>query len=939
MMKDNKNKYSATVLLPKTDFPMRAGLPKKEPVLLKFWQDMELYKKMMAKASGKEKFILADGPPYANGRIHMGHALNKVLKDIVNKSHSLMGYYAPYVPGWDCHGLPIEQALIKEMKIDKKEIKDIPAFRKKARAFAQNFVNIQREGFKRLGITGDWDNPYLTMSNIYEGLTVGAFFEALEKGYVYKGKKAIYWCPNCETALADAETEYHDKTSTSIYLRFKIKEYKDGLFEGLDKTKDIYLAVWTTTPWTIPANMAAAVNFDEDYRVMTLNDGSYIIAADKLADAFASECGFDAQAAAKVKGEDLVGIKYEHPLNGRLNPVIYTDFVTMDAGVGIVHIAPGHGEEDFHAGLKWDIPAFCPVNEKGVFTKEAGEFEGQSIFKANPVIIERLKELGSLIKQADISHSYPHCWRCKKPIIFRATEQWFLGVDKFDLRKRLVEQIEQTKWYPAIGENRIKSMVEQRPDWCLSRQRFWGVPLMVFYCKKCGKVQINHELFEHVKARAMKEGSDFWFECDAKNILPQGYKCECGGEEFEKEKDILDVWFDSGVSWEEVLQYRGLGFPADVYLEGSDQHRGWFQTSLIAATVLEGKAPFKNVITHGMILDQQGKAMHKSAGNSVEPEDITEKFGADILRLWVSFTDYSEDVRLSSEILEGPIDSYRKIRNTVRYALGNLSDYIPQEHKVAGPDMAELDQYMLKRLDELIKGVREDYKNFRFRKAARAITDFCILDLSSLMLDASKDRLYTLGASSHARRSAQTALFEIVTALLRLLAPILCFTCEEAWQEIKKLPCGAGLEESIFLSDMPQGASFVASKEVEDKWDRIREIRGAVLKSLEEARQQGLIGAPLEAKIIFNSNDAETKAFLKETLPLWPEVAIVSQTEISEEEGQEKLGVKVEHAEGQKCPRCWQWRKDIGQNGKYSDLCGRCAKVLEEEKINVDVAA
>ena len=938
-MKENKNKYSATVLLPKTDFPMRAGLPKKEPVLLKFWQDMELYKKMMAKTSGKEKFILADGPPYANGRIHMGNALNKVLKDIVNKSHTMMGYYSPFVPGWDCHGLPIEQALIKEMKIDKKEIKDIPAFRKKARAFAQNFVNLQREGFKRLGITGDWDNPYLTMSNVYEGLTVAAFFDAVEKGYVFKGQKAIYWCPTCETALADAETEYHDKTSTSIYLRFKIKEFKEGLFNGIDTSKDIYLAVWTTTPWTIPANKAAAVNFDETYRIMQLNDGSYIIAADKLADAFAKECGFNAEAKGTIKGENLVGIKYEHPLNHQLNPVIHTDFVTMDTGVGIVHIAPGHGEEDFYAGLKWGIEVFCPVDEKGIFTEGAGEFAGQHIFKANPLIVAKLDEIGTLLKQVPITHSYPHCWRCKQPIIFRATEQWFLGVDKFGLRQKLVEQIEKTKWHPAGGENRIKSMVELRPDWCLSRQRFWGVPLMLFYCKKCGKVQINHDLFEFIKARAMKEGSDFWFEHEAKDLLPEGYKCECGCNDFRKETDILDVWFDSGVSWKESLKYRDLGFPAAVYLEGSDQHRGWFQTSLIASTVLEGQAPFENVITHGMILDQEGKAMHKSAGNSVEPDDITEKLGADILRLWVSFTDYSEDVRLSDKILEGPVDSYRKIRNTVRYALGNLSDYEPSKHKVEGKNMTELDQYMLKRLDVLIKEVREDYKNFQFRKAVRAITDYCILDLSSLMLDASKDRLYTLGASSAARRSAQTALFEIVSALLRLLAPVLCFTCEEAWQEIKKLPCGAGLEESIFLADMPEGASYVTSAEVEEKWNKIRAIRATVLKSLEEARQQGLIGAPLEAKITFNSNDEKTKAFLKETLPLWPEVAIVSQAEVSPEAGKEPLEVKVEHAQGSKCPRCWQWRTDIGVNGKYPDLCGRCAKVLEEEKIDVKVEA
>ncbi len=932
----NKNKYSSTVLLPKTNFPMRAGLAAKEPTLLKYWQDMELYHKMLAKASKKEKFILADGPPYANGNIHMGHALNKVLKDIIIKALALMGYYTPYVPGWDCHGLPIEQALIKEMKIDKKEITDIPAFRKKARAFAQNFVNIQREGFKRLGVLGDWDNPYLTMSPIYEGLIAEAFFDALLKGYVYKGKKAIYWCPTCETALADAETEYHDKVSTSIYLRFKIKEYKKEIFKDIDTSKDIYLTVWTTTPWTIPANMAAAVNADEDYRVMLQEEGSYIIAADKLADAFIKDCDLKIVSSTKVAGKDLVGIKYEHPLNKKLNPVINTDFVTMDSGVGIVHIAPGHGEDDFYAGLKWNLEIFCPVNEKGVFTKEAGEFEGLHIFKANPIIIERLKELGSLLKQQDITHSYPHCWRCKKPIIFRATEQWFMSVDKDNLRKKLVSEIEKVQWYPAGGQKRITSMVELRPDWCLSRQRFWGVPLMVFYCKKCGKVQVDAKLFKYIADRAKKEGSDFWFTDTCEQILPKDYACSCGSKEFTKEKDILDVWFDSGVSWKETLKYRDLGFPADVYLEGSDQHRGWFQTSLIASTVLEGKAPFKKVITHGMILDQEGKAMHKSAGNAISPDQIINKNGADILRLWVSFTDYSDDVRLSEKILEGPIDSYRKIRNTIRYALGNLSDYEPSKHQVAYENLNDLDKYMLGRLDDLIKEVRQDYKTFELRKAIRSITDFCILDLSSLMLDASKDRLYTLGANSQARRSAQSALSQIVITILKLLAPILSFTAEEAWQEIKKLPLGKNLEESIFLSDMPENTGYQVSSEIVEKWTKMREIRSQVLKALEEARQKGLIGSSLEAKVVFKTSEPTLKVFLTNTLNLWPEAAIVSQVTLTDG-ANDKLDIVIEHAEGSKCPRCWQWRTDIGKDSKYPDLCSRCAKVLEEEKISVPV--
>ncbi|MDR0734220.1 MAG: isoleucine--tRNA ligase [Elusimicrobiota bacterium] len=929
--KKESNKYSATVLLPKTDFPMRAGLPQKEPKLLRFWRDIKLYDKMLKNAHGRPIFTLVDGPPYANGRIHIGHALNKTLKDIVVKSRFMTGYNSPYIPGWDCHGLPIEQALIKEMKTDKREIKDIPAFRQKAREFALNFVNQQKEGFMRLGNIGDWDNPYLTMSAIYEGLTIESFFDACEKGYVYKGKKAVYWCPSCETALADAETEYHDKTSSSIFLRFRITTPERPVFEGLDISKPVYLAVWTTTPWTIPANMAAAVNADEDYRAMLMPDGSYLIAADKLADAFLKEVNLTGVNAKIMRGAELVGAKYEHPLLDKINPVISTDFVAMDTGVGIVHIAPGHGEDDFYAGLKWNLEIFCPVDEKGRFTKEAGVCEGVSIFKANPVIIDMLDKKGALIKRAEIVHSYPHCWRCKQPVIFRATEQWFLNIDKDGLRQRLEREIDKTEFYPAGGKTRLKSMVAQRPDWCLSRQRFWGVPIMVFYCKGCGKFQYDKNLFKLVVERTKKETSDFWFKETAEQILPAGYTCACGGKRFAKETDIMDVWFDSGVSWKESLVHRGLPFPGDIYLEGSDQHRGWFQTSLIAATVVAGGAPFRNIITHGMILDQQGKAMHKSAGNSVEPDEIFNTTGADILRLWAAMADYGDDVRLSKEILDGPVDAYRKIRNTVRYALGNLFDYEPLKHKTRGEDLSELDKYMLSRLDALIKTVREDYKEFRFRRAVKAVMDFCILDLSSLLLDASKDRLYTLGANAPARRSAQTALYEILTAVLKLLAPVLSFTCEEAWQELKKLPCGQGLEESIFLSVFPQDVYYNAPAEVVQKWDKIREVRAHVLKALEEARQAGTIGAPLEAAVVFNSSDRRTKEFLKATLPLWPEAAIISRAEVSAEDGKEPLEIKVSHAPGSKCPRCWQWKEDIGSNKNYPDICARCASVLEME--------
>ena len=618
-----------------------------------------------------------------------------------------------------------------------------------------------------------------------------------------------------------------------------------------------------------------------------------------------------------------------HEFGKKENPVIWTDFVTMDAGVGIVHIAPGHGEEDAQAGKQWKLDMFCPVDEKGCYTKEAGIFEGMHVFEANPLMVKKLDELGALIKEQEISHSYPHCWRCHNPIIFRATEQWFMSIDKDGLRQKLMKNLDQVKFYPEGGVERMRSMIGLRPDWCLSRQRFWGSPVTILYCKECGKPQIDHELFEFIKARAMQEGSDFWFTDPVEKLVPQGYHCACGCHEFRKETDILDVWLDSGVSWAAVLKDRGLDFPADVYSEGSDQHRGWFQSSYIPSFTLEGKAPFKTILTHGMVLDGQGKPMHKSAGNAVDPEDVINQYGADILRLWVAFADYQGDVRISKEILGGPIDTYRKIRNTIRYALGNLSDYDPALHQVPGKELAEMDQYMLGRLDRLIQEVHAGYQEFNFRRAMRAITDFCILDLSSFMLDASKDRLYTLGASSPARRSAQTVLAEIAVTLLQLMAPVLSFTAEEAWQELRKTALGRELAQSIFLSNMPKNASLVPQVKLEEKWNEIRRVREQVQKTLEDARQKGIIGSSLEACIVFKTNDSAMKAFLEDTQHLWPEIAIVSDVKIKE--GSEKLTVETEHASGQKCARCWQWKEDVGTHAVHKDVCQRCATVLEKE--------
>ncbi len=927
-----KNKYSHTVLLPKTDFPMRAGLAQKEPKILEFWQSIRLYDAILKKNEQGKHFTLHDGPPYANGKIHIGHALDKTIKDIILKSRAMMGYYTPYVPGWDCHGLPIEQALLKELKQDKKHITDVPAFRKKARAFAAKFIDLQRQGFKRLGVQGDWDNPYLTMAPRYEGITIGVFLDLIEKGYVYKGQKTITWCPHCETALADAETEYKDASSPSIYLRFKLVNPTENVFGKLDFSKPVSLAVWTTTPWTIPANQAAAVSNTEEYAVLQDNQtAEYYVVAEKLAEEFIKNTGRACTQVSKVAGSKLVGLTYYHPISKKENPVIWTDFVTMDAGVGVVHIAPGHGEEDFQAGKQWKLETFCPVDEKGCYTQDAGVFPGMHVFEANPLMVKKLDELGALIKEQEITHSYPHCWRCHNPIIFRATEQWFMSIDKDNLREKLMKNLDNVTFYPQGGRERMRSMIGLRPDWCLSRQRFWGSPVTVLYCKECGEPQVDHELFAFIKERAMKEGSDFWFIDPVEKLHPAGYTCKCGCKEFRKETDILDVWLDSGVSWAAVVKDRGLSFPADVYSEGSDQHRGWFQSSYIPSYTLEGTAPFKTILTHGMVLDGEGKPMHKSAGNAVDPEDVINKYGADILRLWVSLSDYQGDVRISEEILQGPIDTYRKIRNTVRYALGNLSDYDPAQHQVPAKELTEMDQYMLGRLNSLIEEVHAGYNEFNFRRVMRAVTDFCILDLSSFLLDASKDRLYTLGANAPQRRSAQTVLAETVLALLQLVAPVLSFTAEEAWQQLRKTALGRELPQSIFLSDMVRNSSFVPSVKLDEKWNEVRRVRELVQKVLEEERQKGTIGSSLEAEVVFSTNDEATRSFLEETKELWPEIAIVSAVTL--QAGNEKLTVQVRRATGQKCARCWQWKPEVDET---HELCHRCQSVLEKEGLTIE---
>lgn len=933
-MTTKNTEYSKTVFLPKTSFSMKGGLAKKEPQIIDFWNKMNLYERMLEIRKESKRYLLHDGPPYANGHIHIGHALNKILKDIVIKSQSMRGHYAPYVPGWDCHGLPIEQQLLKELKMGKKHINDIAAFRKKARVFASKFIDIQREEFKRLGVFGDWDNPYITMSEKYEGTVIKVFNELLRKEYIFKDKKTISWCATCETALASAEVEYKDKTSPSIYVKFKLLSSIPEV-----EREDVYIVIWTTTPWTLPANMAAAVCEEEKYRLINTS-GGVLIVADKLADAFMREAEIKGEKAGLIKGKSLVGLKYEHCLAPSMpkerNPersVISAGFVEMDTGTGIVHSAPGHGEEDFHAGKKWNLEIFCPVNNSGFFTKDAGVFEGMKAFDANEKIIETLKESGHLLSSKSISHSYPHCWRCKKPIIYRATEQWFLGIDRKNLRQTLVGEAEKVSWVPKTGKERMMGMLKQRPDWCLSRQRYWGTPVPVLYCKSCGKVQIDENLMKHIEDRAFKEGSDFWFSDSASDIIPSGYKCSCGCADFEKEKDILDVWLDSGVSWLAVVKEGALGesmYPADLYLEGSDQHRGWFQTSLIPSVALEGKAPYKEVLTHGFVLDDKGKAMHKSSGNVVSPQEVYKKYGAEILRLWVALSDYSEDIRISDKLLSGPIDMYRKIRNTVRYLLGNLNDFNPRENYVSDDaDISEMDRYIRHRLTLAVKDINKHYQSHEYRQAARRIADFCILDLSAFYLDALKDKLYTLSSDDKERRSAQTVLYDVLRVLLPSMAPILAFTSEEAWQ-IAKEEIDPSLSESVFLSDLPAEKSQWLDDKLNERWSKIMVIREDVLKAIEDIRKDGKVGSSLEAKVIFTSSDGEMIDFLKSAESLWPAIAIISECEIKFDKSASKLDISAVKSGGIKCLRCWQWRRDIGADKDFSDICGRCADVMKK---------
>ncbi len=923
--------YKDTLLLPETEFPMKANLAKKEPEMLQKWEKNKIYEKILDDREGKREFILHDGPPYANGNIHMGHVLNKVLKDIIVKSKTMFGYKSPYVPGWDCHGLPIEHNIEKELGKNRRNTLSKAEFRKLCRNYATKYIKIQKDEFYRLGVFGDWDNPYLTMNYHYEADTLRELGKFVDKGLVYKQKKPVYWCPSCKTALALAEVEYQDDQSASIYVKFDFISdlaSNDKLFLG----KAVSAIIWTTTPWTIPANLAVCVNPDFDYAFVQIKDREIYLVAKDLTEELMNKFGIQNYTIIKtVKGKYLEKNILAHPLYDRESPIILGDHVTLDAGTGLVHTAPGHGEEDYVVGMKYHLPIYSPVDNDGRFEPNIEYFGGMKTDEANPKIINTLKSKGMLIKEETITHSYPHCWRCKSPIIFRSTEQWFISIDKNGLRKKALKEIDNTKWIPTWGRNRIYSMMEMRPDWCISRQRAWGVPIALFKCKKCGRVQYSKELIDIVAEKMEKEGADVWFEKNPEDFLPKGYSCECGSNEFEKENDILDVWFDSGVSHAAVLERRKeLKWPADMYLEGSDQHRGWFHSSLLESVGTRNRAPYKSVLTHGFVVDSKGRKMSKSLGNVISPDKIIKKYGAELLRLWASATDYKDDVRLSDEIMKRLVDNYRKIRNTIRFLLGNLKGF-SKEKAIDYNKLEEIDKWVLAEAELLKEKLSKAYEEYEFHIIYRNMTNFCITVLSSFYLDVLKDRLYCEKENSIKRLSAQTAMSELLKIIVFYIAPILSFTAEEAYSYM------GGAKESVHMEEfIPLKEQYKNDKLVK-KWKVLRTLKEVTDKTLELARAKKLIGNSLEADIYLEIEDHNFKNVLssikKEELA---DICIVSHLEIgkvdewieSYYDEERKIAVYVVKARGTKCERCWKFDKSVGQNETSENICKRCYNVI-----------
>ncbi|MCF6157757.1 MAG: isoleucine--tRNA ligase [wastewater metagenome] len=931
--------YKKTLNLPTTKFPMKANLHEKEPAIQKNWEREQLYNQIRKARAGKEKYILHDGPPYPTGEIHIGTGLNKILKDFVIRFHTMKGYDAPYIPGWDCHGLPIEHRVMQEVG---EEIKHLtkPEIRKKCKKYAEKFVKLQKIQFKALGVMGDWEDPYLTFKPGYEAGIIEVFGRLVEKGYIYRSRKPIHWCMRCQTALAEAELEYHNETSPSVYVNFKTIDAVGGLFESVG-SDTVSVMIWTTTPWTLPANLAIALHPDYEYAAIRYTHPKtqkkeITILAEKRVDIVMSAIGIkEYEYIGKVYGRALEGIKYKHPFMDRTGPVVMAHYVTLSDGTGCVHIAPGHGQEDYLTGIKYHLPVISPVNAVGVFTDEAGEFAGQNIREGNATITKKLEDTGSLLYKTDYTHSYPHCWRCKNPVIFRATEQWFVGLDHNNLRRRVLEEIQRTAWIPSWGENRMAKMVSERPDWCISRQRSWGVPIPAFYCVDCNEVLVSKEVINFVRDKFELEGADTWFYKDVSYFLPSDTKClQCGSTRFEKEMDIFDVWFESGSSHYAVLQKRReLAYPAHLYLEGTDQYRGWFQLSLLPSVCAWDKAPFKSVLTHGFVVDEKGEKMSKSLGNFISVEDALREFGADVLRLWTSSLDYQHDMSVSYNLIHRCADAYRRIRNTFRYLLSNLYDFDPGAHTIPYKELLEIDRWALHKLQELIKGITRDYESLQFHRIFHTLYNFCSVEMSAFYLDILKDRLYTFAKDSKERRAAQTVLYSLLLGLVKLSAPIIVHTAEEVWSVT---PYKDEDVPSIHLATFPEYNPDWIDNSLNERWQKLINIRADVARELEKMRAAKVIGNSLEASVNLYTKNEDFYQFLKDYEKDLPAIFIVSEVKLGKDvppkavkgELLPDLWIECSVSQHRKCERCWNFRESVGEDKEHPMICDRCSAVI-----------
>lgn len=952
MTTNEKMEYKDTLNLPDTTLAMRANAAVRELEIQKFWEEINVYEKNIAQREQNTAFILHDGPPYlSSDKIHIGTALNKILKDILIKYKSQMGYYSPYVPGYDGHGLPIENAVVKNIKGGREAVTPVE-LRAKCREFAHKNLKGQESEFKRLGVWGDWEHPYLTINPEFEAEQIRVFGQMYKNGYVEKGLKPVYWCASCETALAEAEVEYADHTSTSIYVRFKFEEEdkkKAFALGGFECSKDLYAVIWTTTPWTIPSNMAISLHPKLEYTFFDYKGDVYVVAQELLG-SFLKDVAWeesDIKVLGSTHGEKLELLNTKHPLYDRKSPIILGEHVTTDAGTGSVHTAPGHGLEDYEVGVKYGIEVFSPLNDKGIWTNQVPDLEGIPYYKGNSIVIERLEEKGALLAKADIQHSYPHCWRCKKPVIYRATPQWFVKVDKF--RQETLDEIKKVKWIPASGENRITNMVEGRSDWCISRQRAWGVPIPVFYCKDCGEVIVNDDTIKHVANLFDKENSDAWVKYSEKELLPNGFKCpNCKSENLQKENDIMDVWFDSGITWKAVVEKRSkeLGnIPVDMYLEGSDQHRGWFQSSLLTCMATEGKAPYKEVLTHGFVLDGDGRKMSKSLGNVVTPQEIIKIYGVDVLRLWAASVDYRNDIKIGQNVVNQLVEIFKKTRNTVRFMLGNLYDFNPEKDYVQYSELKNLDKFALHKLNQLVKQVTEAFENYEFYKYFQHLQNFAAVDLSAFYLDIVKDRLYTAGKKSLSRRACQTVLFEISQALVRILTPVMPHQAEDIWQNvIEEQKLGPnGPIQSILLSNWPKVNPRWENEVLEDEFAIILKIREEVTKTIEPLRADKVVGSSLEVAVYIQTLDEKEKSVLLANQDELNNIFITSQAVLCDKEPENCLtswtnldeknnpnkNIWVTKAHGDKCERCWKYRS-LGEHAGHETICSECVEAISE---------